>query len=161
MVSMMQDVIRQGTGRKALVLQRNDLSGKTGTTNDQNDAWFSGFNGDVVTTVWVGFDQVKPLGGGETGAGAALPMWVDYMAVALADRPEHSMTQPDGMVTVKIDPETGLLAGADTPDAIFETFRVEEVPTRTAFTGPATGGGEEGGVPTSGGKPADMPEQLF
>lgn len=161
MVSMMQDVIRQGTARRALVLQRSDLSGKTGTTNDQNDAWFCGFNGDVVTTVWVGFDQLKPLGAGETGAGAALPIWVDFMAAALAGRPEHSMSQPEGMVTVRIDPETGLLAGADTPDAIFETFRADEAPTRAAFNGGSVGGGSEG-VPAAGGaKPAEIPEQLF
>lgn len=82
MTSIMRDVIQYGTGRKALQLARKDLSGKTGTTNDQRDAWFSGFNRDVVTTVWVGFDKSQPLGNYETGAKAALPMWVDYMREA-------------------------------------------------------------------------------
>ncbi len=128
MNSMMQDVIRHGTGRRAMSLNRADLAGKTGTTNDQKDAWFSGFNGEVVTTVWVGFDDSKPLGKRETGATAALPMWIDYMGVALAGREESVMERPAGLITVKIDPSTGLLAGADDPDAVFESFREGNVP---------------------------------
>jgi len=128
MNSMMRDVIKIGTGRGALVLNRPDLAGKTGTTNDQKDAWFSGFNGDIVTTVWVGFDDSKPLGKRETGASAALPMWVEYMRVALDGVPESVMERPPGLVTVKIDPSTGLLAGADDPNAVFESFRADNVP---------------------------------
>lgn len=128
MNSMMRDVIKIGTGRRALSLNRNDLAGKTGTTNDQKDAWFSGFNGDIVTTVWVGFDDSKPLGKRETGSSAALPMWIDYMGVALDGTPESTMERPAGLVTVKIDPSTGLLAGADDPNAIFESFRADNVP---------------------------------
>ena len=128
MNSILRDVITRGTGRKATALKREDIAGKTGTTNDQKDAWFSGFNGDVVTTAWVGFDSSKPLGRRETGSQAALPMWIDYMRVALAGRPEASMRQPAGIVTVRIDPTTGRLAGSDNPNAIFESFRVGEVP---------------------------------
>ena len=128
MNSMMRDVIKIGTGRGALQLNRNDLAGKTGTTNDQKDAWFSGFNGDTVTTVWVGFDDSKPLGKSETGASVALPMWVDYMRSALAGTPESQMERPAGLVTVKIDPTTGLLAAANDPNAVFETFLEGHVP---------------------------------
>ena len=126
--SILQDVIKRGTGRKARVLARKDLAGKTGTTNDQKDAWFSGFNGRVVTTVWVGFDKVAPLGKRETGARAALPAWIDYMRVALENVPESQMVRPPGLITVRIDPDTGLLAGANHPNAIFESFREGSVP---------------------------------
>lgn len=126
--TMMQDVIKHGTGRRALQLGRNDLAGKTGTTNDQRDAWFSGYNNDVVTTVWVGFDTPQPLGSSETGAHAALPMWIDYMREALRGRPEATMKQPEGIISVRIDAETGQFAAADNPNAIFELFRVENEP---------------------------------
>jgi len=126
--TMMQDVIKHGTGRRALQLGRNDLAGKTGTTNDQRDAWFSGYNNDVVTTVWVGFDTPQPLGSSETGAHAALPMWIDYMREALRGRPEATMKQPEGIISVRIDAETGEFAAADNPNAIFELFRVENEP---------------------------------
>lgn len=128
MISMMKDVIRMGTGRAALGLHRTDLAGKTGTTNDQVDAWFSGFNADIVTTAWVGFDDNQPLGHAETGARAALPMWMAFMGAALKGAPEASMPQPPGIVTVKIDPKTGLLAAPGESDAIFETFRAGHLP---------------------------------
>lgn len=127
--SMMRDVIRRGTGRRALQLGRNDLAGKTGTTNDQRDAWFAGFNADLVTVTWTGFDSGAPLGDRETGGRAALPMWMEFMAAALKDMPETQLEQPPGLVTVRIDPVSGLLAGADVSDAIFETFRQEDAPT--------------------------------
>ncbi len=152
--SIMQDVIRRGTGRRAMQLGRSDLAGKTGTTNDQRDAWFSGYNHAVVTTVWVGFDNPRPLGNRETGAGAALPIWVDFMGEALKGVPDQQMAQPPGMVTVRIDPETGEFATADNPHAIFETFRAEDVPKRPTQTTvrPAS----------PGTKPAaDLQEQLF
>jgi len=110
------------------------LSGKTGTTNDQKDAWFSGFNRDLVTTAWVGFDRVAPLGKRETGAQAALPMWIDFMRVALQGTPESTLEQPPGLITVRIDPATGLLAGANHPSAIFESFRAGQVPARAEET---------------------------
>jgi len=155
MASMMRDVIRFGTGRKALALGRNDLAGKTGTTNDQKDAWFSGYNPDIVTTVWLGFDRLKPLGSRETGGGAALPMWVSYMREALRGLPEHNLEQPSGMVTVRIDPETGLLAGPNTVGPIFETFREDLVPDEVSFDSqaPSMTPGDSTGT--------EMPEQLF
>jgi penicillin-binding protein 1A len=132
MTSMMRDVIQRGTGRKARVLGRTDLAGKTGTTNDQKDAWFSGFNHALVTTTWVGFDKLEPLGRGETGGRAALPMWIDYMAVALKGVQEQKQEPPEGLVTVRIDPATGLLAGSGQTDAIFETFREANVPSKSS-----------------------------
>src|SRR5690606_25544334 len=105
---MMQDVIRRGTGRRALSLGRSDLAGKTGTSNDRRDAWFGGFNADVVTTVWVGFDEDRPLGRGEEGARTALPIWNAFMAEALAGTSEHLMPRPPGIIDVRINPETGL-----------------------------------------------------
>ena len=101
MTSMMKDVIQRGTGRKARELGRNDLAGKTGTTNEQHDAWFSGFNSDIVATAWVGFDQHKPLGRREVGGVAALPIWIEFMRQALKGRPEHTMEQPEGIVTMR------------------------------------------------------------
>jgi len=130
MTSMLRDVIKHGTGRRALQLKRNDLAGKTGTTNDQKDAWFSGYNADVATIAWVGFDQVRSLGSRETGGRAALPMWIYYMKDALEGTPEKPLERPPGLVTVRIDPENGLLAESNQPGAIFETFRSEYAPTR-------------------------------
>ena len=132
MTSMMQDVIKRGTGRKANVLGRTDLAGKTGTTNDQKDGWFSGFNQSLVATAWVGFDKLEPLGRGETGGRSALPMWIDYMAVALDGVKALKREPPDGLVTVRIDPATGLLAGSGQSDAVFETFREEYVPQQSS-----------------------------
>ncbi len=131
MNTITRDVIRLGTGRRALQLGRGDLSGKTGTTNDQHDAWFSGFNANVVTICWVGFDKFTPLGSRETGARAALPMWIDYMREALDGMPETMMERPKGLVNVRIDPVTGKLANAANPDAVFEVFRPENVPQET------------------------------
>lgn len=128
MHSMLKDVIIRGTGRKAQALRRSDLTGKTGTTNDQKDAWFSGFNTETQTTVWVGFDQPTTLGRREYGATAALPIWIDYMRVALANTPSATMKQPEGLVTVKINTETGMLAKAGDKHTIFEIFRKENAP---------------------------------
>ena len=135
MRSLMKDVIRRGTGRKALQLGRRDLAGKTGTTNDQRDAWFDGYNPRLVAIAWVGFDDLSKLGRGETGGRAALPMWIDYMRKALKGVPETEPVPPEGLVTVKIDPDTGLLAPGDFPGAIFETFRSEHVPQQMTGTG--------------------------
>ena len=154
--SMMMDVIRRGTGRKALSLGRNDLAGKTGTTNDQRDAWFVGFNPDLVAVTWVGFDEPKPLGPRETGGSAALPMWINFMAAALDGTPEHALERPTGLVTVRIDPETGLLATASSANAIFETFPADRVPVRRANAA------AQALVPTSPeGAPEAVPQELF
>ena len=139
MTSMMQDVVRRGTGRRAMSLGRKDLSGKTGTTNDQRDAWFCGFNTRLVTTVWLGYDRVQPLGNGETGGRAALPMWVSYMGEALKGVPESVLPQPPGLVTVRIDPQTGLLMPPGQSGGIFEIFRPEYVPRQ--YSQPAATGG--------------------
>ena len=130
--NIMQDVIKRGTGRKATALGRNDLAGKTGTTNDLKDAWFSGFNHEVVASVWVGFDQPQTLGRREFGSTAALPIWVDYMQAALDGVPEVPLIPPQGIVSVRIDPATGLLAYPGQKDAIFEVFREQDVPARVA-----------------------------
>ncbi len=132
MNSMMQDVITAGTAQKARALGRRDLAGKTGTTNEQRDAWFSGFNQSLVAVAWVGFDSSAPLGRGETGGRAALPAWIDFMRVALADTPDRPPEMPEGLVTVRIDPVTGLRVGAEQDDAIFEVFRVSHVPEEPA-----------------------------
>lgn len=126
--SMLLDVIKRGTGRRALQLKRQDLAGKTGTTNDQRDAWFCGFNKELVTTAWVGFDQSTPLGNFETGSRAALPMWIAYMGSVLQGQPTALLDLPNNMVTVRIDPKTGLLASSTQQDAMFETFRNEYAP---------------------------------
>ena len=144
MTSMLKDVIRYGTARKALALKRNDLAGKTGTTDEQRDAWFVGYNPQLVAAAWVGFDQHTPLGNDETGGKAALPMWMAFMQQALAGIPEAPVEQPKGLVSVRIDPRTGELASADTPDAIFEIFPADRVPTRPAE---ASASGEGGGAP--------------
>ena len=129
MNSITRDVIKHGTGRRALVLKRQDLSGKTGTTNDQRDAWFFGFNPDIVGVAWVGFDKFQPLGSRETGARAALPIWVGYMKIVLEDIPEHILPEPPGLVYSRINKTTGKLAQANDPDAMFEVFRSEYAPT--------------------------------
>lgn len=126
--SMMMDVVRRGTGKKAMVLGRNDLAGKTGTSNEQRDAWFSGYNSDIVTSVWVGFDNHDPLGRYEVGGKAAVPIWINYMRVALQDTPDQVPEIPEGITKARIDPETGLLARPGNPDAIMEVFRTGTLP---------------------------------
>ena len=97
MNSMMQSVIRNGTAAKALKLGRSDIAGKTGTTNDHMDAWFAGYSPKQVAVAWIGFDTPRTLGKGETGAAAALPIWIKYMATALKDTPEMAMRMPEGV----------------------------------------------------------------
>ena len=136
MRSILRDVIQRGTGVRARVLGRSDLAGKTGTTNDQHDAWFCGFNSSQVATVWVGFDTHRPLGAREAGSRAALPVWIDYMRQALRGVPEDTISQPEGLVSIRIDAKTGLLANAATTDSLFELFRTENVPLQEADTAP-------------------------
>ena len=126
----LENVVRFGTGRRARELNRDDIAGKTGTTNDQVDAWFAGFNSDLVTTVWVGYDQ--PMSLHEYGSQVALPIWIDFMKVGLAGKPVKHRLQPDGIITARIDPATGLLARPGQKNAIFELFREEYVPTNAA-----------------------------
>ena len=140
MYSMMQDVIRRGTATKARALGRKDLAGKTGTTNDQRDAWFNGYNQSLVANAWVGFDDNNKLGRGEVGGKAALPAWMEFMRVALQDIPDEEPKMPPDLVSVRIDPRTGTRTGADTEGAMFEVFRAENVP------GASTAGGGDGGA---------------
>jgi penicillin-binding protein 1A len=127
MYDMMRDVIRRGTGRRALALGRADLAGKTGTSNDRRDAWFSGFNAELVATAWVGFDQERTLGSREEGSRTALPMWIYFMSEALKGVPESPLSRPAGIVTARISGDTGLLALAGTPNAVFELFRPSDL----------------------------------
>ena len=126
--SLLRDVVNRGTGRKALSLGRSDLAGKTGTTNDQRDAWFNGFNPSLVAVAWVGLDNGKPLGNRETGGRAALPIWIDFMREALKNTPNIPLSQPDGIVGLLINSETGLKTNPSNPKAIFEYFREENTP---------------------------------
>lgn len=123
MRSIMREVVRRGTAVRAKVLGRTDFGGKTGTTNDQHDAWFSGFNDQVVTSAWVGFDDQKPLGKRETGGKAALPMWIDYMKHAFEGMPVNADEVPEDMVTVRIDEKTGERVTRNTKSSRFEVFR--------------------------------------
>lgn len=150
-VSMLRDVVRRGTARGALALERGDLAGKTGTTNDQRDAWFSGFNAHLVASAWVGRDDYGKLGRREVGGTAALPMWLDFMKEALAGLPEKPFLIPPGIVAARIDPKNGLLSLPDNKDSIVETFREELVPDRLSE--------EIDLLPKD--DSADMPEQLF
>lgn len=125
MDSMLKSVVREGTGRKALQLGRSDIAGKTGTTNDLIDAWFAGYSPKQVAVVWMGYDNPKSLGKGETGGGATLPIWVQYMKTALKGLPEESPVMPEGIMQVKIDPLTGV---KDDQDGIPEYFYVESPP---------------------------------
>jgi len=126
--SMMGDVITSGTGRRALALGRDDLAGKTGTTNDQRDTWFSGFNDALVTTVWVGLDSNESLGEYEQGGRTALPIWVDYMQAALDGVPEQADPVPIGIVEASIDPNSGLRVRPGTPGAVREWFPADNLP---------------------------------
>ena len=134
--SLMRDVIRRGTGAAAMVLKRNDLAGKTGSTNDHRDAWFTGFNAKLVASCWVGFDDFGSLGRGEFGAKAALPIWIDFMRTALKDVPEQPFDMPPGISKVRIDPGTGTLASAADSGAILEVLKSEDV-ARLAAQPPA------------------------
>ena len=128
MTDMMRDVIRSGTARRALALNRGDLAGKTGTTNDRRDAWFAGFNSALVAVSWVGFDQERSLGNLEEGGRTALPMWIYFMREALRGRPEQRLGMPEGVVTARVSPLTGALAAPGDPDAFFEFFLADHPP---------------------------------
>lgn len=132
MRSIMREVVQRGTATRAKVLGRQDIAGKTGTTNDLFDAWFTGFTSQIVATAWIGYDEQQSLGPRESGGVAALPMWIDYMRVALDGVPEDKLYQPDGIVTGKIDRKTGKLATPGAKNSFFEFFREENLPTEYA-----------------------------
>jgi penicillin-binding protein 1A len=150
--SVLQDVITQGTAKRATALNRSDIAGKTGTTNNQFDAWFAGFNQQVVTTVWVGYDQPRSIY--EFGAQLALPIWMDFMKSALASKPDLKWEQPPGIVNVRIDPQSGLLAYPGQGNSIFEKFMEENAPTEQASASQPTKTASESGVEPE-------PEHLF
>jgi penicillin-binding protein 1A len=135
--SLMQDVVKRGTAARAMQLGRNDLAGKTGTTNDQVDAWFAGFQPNLVAVAWIGFDQPRTLGHGETGAQAALPIWMKYMSIALKNVQQVQASPPDGVVTVQINPLTGLPTG-EGETGVPEYFYREAVPIAKTQAAPNT-----------------------
>lgn len=136
---MMRDVIRRGTGVRAQALGRTDIAGKTGTSNDRRDAWFSGFNGQLVATAWVGFDQERSLGPREEGGRTALPMWMYFMADALHGVPETPVRRPPGIVTARISATTGLLVSSSDAGSMFELFRESDLETLESSSSVATG----------------------
>ena len=152
--SILKDVITRGTGRRALVLKRSDIAGKTGTTNGPMDVWFSGYTEAVVTTVWVGFDGYTPLGRKEFGGTAALPIWIEYMQTALEGSPQVERPAPPGIVTVKIDPDNGLLAVPGQRNAVFEYFLQGSVPQQT-------GGGQDNVAGDGDGDISDQINDIF
>ena len=144
MTEMLRGVIRGGTGRKAKSLNRSDLGGKTGTTNDFEDAWFSGFNANVATTVWVGFDDPSDLGRNEHGAGLALPVWIDYMKVALENTPEKPLQMPNDVVSVMVDAKTGEAVPEGTKNAVNEYYfaGTQPVVSTASMTSPSEDGSD-------------------
>lgn len=138
MTSMMQDVINVGTATRANVLGRSDIAGKTGTTNNQMDVWFAGFNPKEVAVAWMGYDSPKSLGRDETGGKAALPIWIKYMEVALKGMPIYQYKIPQGVVKLKIDPEDGtLLSDFSFSDGIEEYFYHENPPPSASYDIPS------------------------
>jgi penicillin-binding protein 1A len=122
MTSLLKDVVRVGTATRALSLNRTDLAGKTGTTNEFVDAWFCGYNSALVAVAWIGFDQPKTLGPSETGAAAALPIWISYMAKVLKGTPPAEVPMPDGVVAVKVNADTGLRDEGGLTEFFFSEF---------------------------------------
>jgi penicillin-binding protein 1A len=137
-----------------LALNRQDLGGKTGTTNGPRDAWFSGYSPHLVATVWVGFDDNGLLGRNEYGGSSALPIWIDFMQEALAGKPEIIPPQPAGLVNARIDPDTGQRVGPGYPGAVNEYFLEEATP------GIGRGSSNPGSVGASD-SGSSLPDDLF
>jgi len=150
MTTMMRDVVRAGTAARAMQLGRQDLAGKSGTTNDNVDAWFCGFNASMVGIAWIGFDQPKTLGANETGAVAALPIWMNFMAKVLKGIPEKPLQPPEGVVVARVNPETGL-RDSDDRGGLSEYFYAEFPPKVR----------EDATVPGGGRTPGEIRNQLF
>lgn len=147
MSDILKDVVKHGTARRALSLNRTDLAGKTGTTNDSVDSWFIGYNYSLLTSVWAGFDQPESLGRREYGSTIALPIWVDYMGQALAGTPPSNQPEPSGISVLRVDRASGRLASSASSDSYFELFKQEDTPPRldefshTFDFGPDSSGG--------------------
>ncbi len=149
MTTMLRDVVTQGTATRAMTLGRKDLAGKTGTTNENVDAWFCGFNASIVGVSWIGFDQPRSLGANETGGVAALPIWIAFMQKALKGVPEKPLTPPEGVIAVKVNPDTGLRDDASSvSDYFFAEF-------------PPAGGGSGLAPQVPGRTTQDVRDQLF
>jgi penicillin-binding protein 1A len=151
MTSMLRDVVQYGTATRAQSLNRKDIAGKTGTTNEFVDAWFAGYTPGLVGVAWIGFDQPKSLGNGETGGQAALPIWIAYMQRVLKGVPEKPADVPEGVVSLRINAESGL---RDDAGALSEWFFAEYVPRREETpVAPAPG--------ATAAPPRDVRNQLF
>jgi len=151
MTTLMQDVVAHGTATKAMQLGRHDLAGKTGTTNDLVDAWFCGFNPDSVGVAWIGFDRPRSMGGGETGGQAALPIWMGYMAKALAGVQEKTLSVPDKVSVIHVNPGSGVrVSEGGVPDYFYEEYPPGE--TASIVGGERAGGGKAS---------EEVKEQLF
>ena len=151
MTSIMRDVVRVGTAARAMKLGRNDLAGKTGTTNDFIDAWFCGFNAGLVAVAWIGFDTPQTLGRNETGGRVALPIWMDYMGVVLKGVPEQPFAPPDGVVAVRVNPDTGMRM-TDANSGVVDFFYQEFIPAEEGVASAGLGGD---------GAPEEVRNQLF
>jgi penicillin-binding protein 1A len=148
LTDMMADVIKRGTGVRARALGRSDIAGKTGTTNEAKDTWFNGFTPRLVSSVWVGYDQERPLGEREEGARTALPIWIHFMREALKGVPDKRRPMPEGLVQLRVSSRTGALVGAENPDGYLETFMADHLPAGNEEGG-AVAQGAEGGAQSS------------
>jgi penicillin-binding protein 1A len=151
MTDMMADVIKRGTGVRARSLGRSDIAGKTGTTNEAKDTWFNGFTPNLVATVWVGYDQERPLGEREEGSRTALPIWIHFMREALKGVPDKRRPMPEGLVQLRVSSRTGALVGAENPDGFMETFMADHLPA----------GNEEGSLAQGAEGGAQSSEPIF
>jgi penicillin-binding protein 1A len=156
--NLLQQVVSSGTGWRARALGR-PIAGKTGTSNNEQDAWFMGFTPYLLTGVYVGFDQVRPMGKYETGSRAASPIWVEYRQAVEDTYPVQDFPQPPGIVMARIDPQTGLLAGPGSTKSIFLPFKQGTEPTRTSTT-PSSSGSTESPM-TESGADEDLFKQIF
>jgi penicillin-binding protein 1A len=149
MTDMMADVIKRGTGVRARSLGRSDIAGKTGTTNEAKDTWFNGFTPNLVATVWVGYDQERPLGEREEGARTALPIWIQFMKEALKGVPDKRRPMPEGLVELRVSSRTGELVGPENPDGYMETFMADHLPAGNNAENGSVVQGTEGGAQSS------------
>ncbi len=144
MSDILSDVIKRGTGVRARVLNRNDISGKTGTSNDSRDVWFNGYNPKLVASTWLGFDEERSLGDREEGSSTAVPVWVHFMREALRGVPDVERPAPPGIVRMRVSSRTGAQADSLDPDAVTESFLAEHLPPAGAPGGSRTGPGVGG-----------------
>jgi penicillin-binding protein 1A len=162
MTTLLRDVVAYGTATRANVLGRKDLAGKTGTTNENVDAWFCGFTPTIVGVAWIGYDQPRTLGSNETGAQAALPIWIAFMQRALKGVPEQRFEVPSGVVQVRINEATGL---RDDSSTLSDWFYAESVPRPSEFASvpvPVPGGATQPATVQQPGRSAqEVRNQLF